>query len=304
MLHTCKMKLCYAALVTALLLAASRADSSEEQRKKAAENSAKILTDLYVTLRNIVFPKSPLTSDVTYNRFVLLSPGKILNYWDYYPGPDYEEGLLRRNNSAPEALIPPAVMDKWFDISDVMVGADPFTGGITAKSMARAYETILSQIDVLGLERKTSDAQAKYTMAKDYLVTPVQDPDNMTMKTTRLSLYDRYQNEYAEKKLDMEEKISDARRTRGAVEYELWFQRNYPSLNSRVEGAYMKWITFGEKDLVELYKAYLDTGSSGAEVEDARMALRASGVSSLDRTHTVYPVSFEPGNWYKYLLPK
>lgn len=299
-----KMKFC-AAVIVALLLVGARGDSSEEQRKKAADNSAKILTDLYVTLRNIVFPKSPLsTTDVTYNRFVLLSPGKILNYWDYYPGADYEESLLRRNNSAPEALIPPAVMDKWFDVSDVMVGADPFTGGVTSRSMARAYETILSQIDVLGLERKTSDAQARYTMARDYLMAPVQDPVNMIVNTTRLSLYDRYQDEYAQKKLDLEEKISDARRTRGAVEYELWFQRNYPSLNSRVEGAYMKWITFGEKDLVELYKAYLDTGSSGAEVEDARMVLRASGVSSLDRTHTVYPVTFEPGNWYKYLLPK
>lgn len=293
-----------AAFVVALLLINARADSSGEQRKKAADNSAKILTDLYVTLRNIVFPKSPLTGDVTYNRFVLLSPGKVLNYWDYYPGGDYEESLLRKNNSAPETLVPPAVMEKWFDISDVMAGADPFTGGVTAKSMARAYETILSQMDVLGLAKKTSEAQARYNMARGYLTTPIQDPDTMTMNTTRLSLYDRYQDEYAQKKLDMEEKISEARRTRGAVEYELWFQRSYPSLNSKVEGAYMKWITFGEKDLVELYKAYLDTGSSGAEVEDARMALRASGVRSLDRTRTVYPVSFEPGNWYKYLLPK
>jgi len=119
-----------------------------------------------------------------------------------------------------------------------------------------------------------------------------------------LSLYDRYQNEYADKKLDMEEKINDARRTRVYLEYELWFQRNYPSLNAKVESAYTKWLSFGEKDLVELYKAYLDSGSSGAEVEAARMALRASGVTSLDRTRTVYPVSFEPGNWYKYLLPK
>lgn len=297
------MKL-FAAFAAAFLLASVHGDTSDQQREKAEKNSAKILTDLYVTFRNIVFPKSPLSNAVTYNRFVLLFPGKILNYWNYYPGGDYEESLLRENNSAPEALVPPAVMEKWFDIADVMVGADPFTGGVTARSMARAYETILSQMNVLGLERKTSEARAKYNMAHGYLTSPIPDPDNLVMNTTRLSLYDRYQDEYAQKKLDMEEKISDARRMRGAVEYELWFQRNYPSLNSKVEGAYMKWLAFGEKDLVELYKAYLDSGSSGAEVEDARMVLRASGVRSLDRTRTVYPVSFEPGNWYKYLLPK
>ena len=294
----------FAALLAALLLAGAKGDTSDKKREKAEENSATILTGLYVTLRNIVFPKSPLTSDVTYNRFVLLSPGKILNYWDYYPGPDYEESLLRKNNSAPEEMIPPAVMEKWFDIADVVVGADPFTGGVTAKSMARAYETILSQMDVLGLSKKTSDARAKYNMALGYLSTPIPDPDNLTMNTTHLSLYDRYQDEYAQKKLDMEERISEVRRTRGSVEYELWFQRNYPSLNSKIESAYTKWLAFGEKDLVELYKAYLDSGSAGAEVEDARMGLRASGLRSLDRTHTVYPVTFEPGNWYKYLLPK
>ena len=293
-----------AIFVSVLLFVSVKGDSSEQQRDKAVDNTAKILTGLYVTLRNIVFPKSPLTNDVTYNRFVLMSPGRVLNYWDYYPGEDYEDSLLRRNNSAPEALVPPAVMEKWFDISDVVVGADPFTGGVTAKSMARAYETIVSQMDVLGLKRKTSDAQVKYNVARSYLTTPIPDPDNLTMNTTRLSLYDRYQDEYADRKLDMEEKINEARRTRGSIEYELWFQRSYPSLNSKVEGAYMKWLAFGEKDLVELYKAYLDSGSSGAEVEDARMVLRASGVRSIDRTRTVYPVSFEPGNWYKYLLPK
>ena len=287
-----------------LLLACVTCQSSDDKRKAAVDNSAKILTDLYVTLRSIIFPKSPLTGDATSNRFVLSSPGKVLNYWDYYPGPDYEHSLLRENNSAPEAIIPPAVMEKWFDIADTMVGADPFTGGVTAKSMARAYEMILSGINLLGLEKKTSEAQARYSKALSYLTSQISDPENLTVNTTRLSLYSRYQDEYAQKKLNMEEQINNARRSRGYLEYELWFQRSYPSLNSQVEGAYMKWLTFGEKDVVELYKAYVDTGSSGAEVEEARMSLRASAVRSLDRTRTVYPVSFEPGNWYKYLLPK
>lgn len=278
--------------------------SSEDQRKDAVENSAKILTGLYITLRNIVFPKSPLSEGVSSNRFVLLSPGKVLNYWDYYPGEDYEESLLRRNSSAPEVLIPPAVMEKWFDISDVTVGGDPFNGGVTGKSMARAYETIVSQMNILGIQTKSSDAQANYNKARDYLTAAVPDPDDMTANTTRLSLYDRYLNTYTQYQLEMEEKIEEARRTKSAIEYELWFQRNYPSLNSRVEGAYTKWLAFGNKDMVELYKTYLDTASGGAELGEARMSLRASGVRSLDRTRTVYPVSFEPGNWYKYLLPK
>ena len=294
----------FAAFVSALLLAGVCCKSADEQRKDAVKRSGDILMDLYVTLRNIVFPESPLSDGVTHNRFVLLSPGKVLNYWDYYPGEDYEESLLRRNTSAPEVMIPPAVMEKWFDIADVMVGADPFTGGVTSQSMAKSYETILSQMDILGIETKSQDAQSKYNMARNYLVASVKDPDNVTLNTTRLSLYDRYQNLYTQLRLEMEDAINEARRTKGSTEYELWFQRHFPALNSRVEGAYIKWLTFGEKDIVELYKAYLDSASAGSEVEEARMSLRASGVRSLDRTRTIYPVSFEPGNWYKYLLPE
>jgi len=72
------LTLCWALLLTGVI-----GDSSDEKRKKAAENSEKILTDLYITLRNIVFPKSPLSDGVTSNRFVLMSPGRVLNYWDY-----------------------------------------------------------------------------------------------------------------------------------------------------------------------------------------------------------------------------
>ena len=297
------MKL-FAAVVSSLLLIGVQC-LSEDQRRAAADNAANIMIDMYTALRNVLSPKSPLSvNGVTSNRFVLLSPGKVLNYEDYDPGPEYEHNFLGENSSSPEPVIPPRKMEKWFDIADVMVGADPFTGGVTAKSMAQSYKTILSQIQVLGLEKKSAEARAKYNKALSYLTTTVPDPENLTLNSTRLSLYSRYQDEYAEKKLDMEEKINEARTSRGSLEYELWFQRMFPSMNSKVEGAYMKWLSFGEKDLVELYKAYLDSTSSGAEIEEARMALRSSGVSSLDRTRTVYPVAFEPGNWYTYLLTK
>ena len=96
----------------------SLADETDDDRKRAVDKSQKIMTDLYVTFRNLAFPESPLSSGTTYNRFVLMSPGKVLNYWDYYPGPAYERSLLRQNSSALETVIPPAVMEKWFDISD------------------------------------------------------------------------------------------------------------------------------------------------------------------------------------------
>ena len=290
-------------LLTLTLFWFVRADQNDADQ--ATKNSKKILIGLYLTLRNIAFPESPLTSETITNRFVLMSPGKVLNFWDYYPGQAYERSLLNpANSTAIDTVVPPSVMEKWFDIADVMVGADPFTGGVSGKSMATVYETIISQMELLGLKLKSNDAEGKFNQGRNYLTAVVPDPDNPAINSTRLTLYKRYQDLYTQRQLEMEQAIDEARSSRSALNYELWFQRNYPSLSMRVEGAYTQWLVFGEKEKVELYKAYMDVESSGSEVEKAKMALRMSGVSSLDRTRTVYPVSFEPGNWYKYLLPK
>ena len=268
------------------------------------EKSSETVTNLYLTLRNIVFPDKPLNNEVTSNRFVMSMPGKVLSYLDYYPGKEYESSLIQPDSSKTSAPIPPAVMEKWFDLADVMVGGSIYSGAETGKSMAVTYETILKQMQILGIDTKTASIQATYNMANQYLNGEVPDPDDSSKSVTRLNLYYRYQTDYADRKLQVEERINNARLTKTAVEYELWFQRHYPSLNAKLESEYLKWVAFGNKEQVEVHLSYLDSASAGVMVEDARMSLRASGTLSLDRTRTVYPVSFVPSNWYKYLLPK
>lgn len=137
-------------------------------------------------------------------------------------------------------------MEKWFDVADAMVGADAFTGGIAGKSLARTYETILSGMHVLGFESKSSATKTRYNIAHSFLTAEVRDPEDITgSNSTRLALYERYKAQYVEYQLEMEETIEHARTTRGSLDYELWFQRNFPALNSRVESAYTKWLTFG-----------------------------------------------------------
>ena len=251
---------------------------SDDARTKAVadDKSSDILADLYVVLRNVAFPRSPYsTNGDTYSRFVLMSPGQVLNYYDYYPGNEYAASHKTKNTTAPEALVPPSVMEKWFDISDVVVSGD-LNGGTTGKQLSVIYETILSQMSIKNFKTLYQDAEAKYNEAKKYLTEPVQNPVNLTENTTRMFLYSFYQEEYAQRRLDMEEAINTAQRQSGSLEYELWFQRNYKLLNARVENAYTKWLVFGQKDLVELYKSYMDSTSAGAELEDARITLRAS----------------------------
>ena len=124
------------------------ADKCDDDRKAALERSAQIFGDLYLTLRNIAFPKSSyLRSSRVHNRFILLSPGKVLNYDNYSSGDLYTASMKVKNTSAPHVLVPPSVMEKWFDIADVVVGGD-LNSGDTGKSLAQIYRNILSQIDL------------------------------------------------------------------------------------------------------------------------------------------------------------
>ena len=203
-----------------------------------------------------------------------------------------------------EAVVPPHVMEKWFDIADAIPNYNPMNAQDTGKSLASVYSSILHESKLTGLEAKTNSERAIYIEAMNFLNESVADPDNTSVRIPRLALYERYRDLYNARKLEMEDVIDEKRRSVRALDYELWFQRHYPSLQSRVESAYTKWLIFGEKENVELYITYMDTGSSGTQLEQARMSLRASAVTSLDRTRTIYPVSFEPSDWYKYLLPE
>ena len=192
-------------------------------------------------------------------------------------------------------------MEKWFDLADVMPSPNPINGKDTGRSLGNSYSSILSEIKVLGLQNRD---EGSHNQAVTFLNELLADPENISTQVPRLGLYERYRDMYNDRKLVMENLVEEKRKNLGYLDYEQWFQRNYPSLQAKVESAYTRWLIFGDKERVEQQITVIDTGSSGRVLEEARMALRAAGVSSLDRTRTIYPVSFVPSDWYKYLLPE
>jgi hypothetical protein len=204
-----------------------------------------------------------------------------------------------------EAVVPPHVMEKWFDLADSIPGPHPLYGEDSGRSLSNEYADILHETTITNIQQQGDQILGAYNQALSFLKEElVPDPEDLSVNTTRLSLFDRYRDLYNDRKLEMEDMIEQKRKSLRSLDYELWFQRHYPSLVSKVESAYTRWLIFGEKEMCESYIAYLDSGTSAKNLEDARVALRSSGVTSLDRTRTVYPVSFEPSDWYKYLLPE
>ena len=194
-------------------------------------------------------------------------------------------------------------MEKWFDLADVIPSANPLSGQDTGRSLATIYRGILTKMTIKNLKEQGEAIQSLYNQAIGFLNEVMPHPENLGTNTTRLALYNEYQELYNDRRLEMEDKIEEKRRNLQYLDYELWFQRHYPSLLAKVESAYVRWLIFGQKELCDIYITYLDTGASAKILEEARVVMRAAGVTSLDRTRTIYPVSFEPSDWYKFLLP-
>ena len=61
-------------------------------RNQQVDRIDQMTQGLYATIRGIAFPKSPQLDEYATNvdtRFILMMPGKVLNYFDYHPGPEY-----------------------------------------------------------------------------------------------------------------------------------------------------------------------------------------------------------------------
>ena len=300
------VQLCIAVVAISTVFHPANGNTQRNVENNVAGNSKQTLAKLYEVIRNVALP--PPSTDATGNepteqRLVMLVPGKVLSYYDYFPGDAYEAYLENPDYgyTDKQVTIPPRVMENMFSLADIIPGRYPLRGAESGESMATIYEDTLNKMEVIGFNEKTQAEKERYVTAIGYLAEEISDPLDVTQNVTRFQLYRRSQELYNERRLEMENLIDEQRMKLPGIEFERWFQRNYPTLKSKVEGAYTEWLIFGQKEIVELYKSYLDVESPGVDLEKARMTLRAAGVSSLDRSRTMYPVSFVPGNWYRYL---
>ena len=289
----------------------TRYDGEDEATSSSAERQ---ILKLYQVLHDVALPSSDFSLEKPMERrLVLLLPGKILSYDDYFPGNPYVKSLKNQDPNARFVDIPPRIMENMFRLSDVIPGIDPFDGFESGDSLSALYREIVGSIDIKGFQALSEDKKKRFKESVDYLITKVKDPEptlNCTSgmpirpeckEITRLSLYRRYQERYNKEKEILETEVEDRRQNLTSLQYQLWFSRTYPSLQARVDGALLDWLVFGDKDNVELFRSRLDTSSPGTVLLEAKSSLRSSEFTSLDRSQKIYPVTFVPGDWYKYI---
>ena len=292
-------------LLLLVLLTVALVYGQEFGENSKADNQ---IAQLYKVLHDVALPSSDIDLDKPIEkRLVLLLPGKILSYSDYYPGEAYVRSLENQDPDARFVDIPPRIMENMFNLADVIPGIDPFNGYETGESLAAIYREIVGSMDIKNFEALSEAKKKRLSESITYLSTEVTDPEmrdpvtNEFLKIARLELYSRYQQRYYEEKEEQERIIEQQRQSLTSSEYQLWFSQSFASLQSKVDAALLDWLVFGDKDNVELYRSRLDTSSAAIALLEAKSSLRSSEVTSLDRSQKIYPVTFVPGDWYQYI---
>ena len=270
-------------------------------------NAQGIYEHLYYRIHNAALPRTPYGRPTT-KRLVLMLPGKILNAEDYYPGDDYVNSYTE-TNAYKYLEIPPIKMQNLFNLIDVVPGIEPLQGQESGESFALKYKRVLGLMSIRDLKEVNANLHQYSVVALNFLNKISEQADlndgcnNVTDECiqTNWDFYKHYEQIYNAKRKEVEEEIDSQRNTLSALDYQYWFTRTYPCLHAEVEAAYMDWLVKGKKDKVELHRAQLDTSTVGTFLHEAKTTLRAAGFIALDRSKTVYPVKFIPGDWYKYL---
>ena len=272
--------------------------STPDVRDIFKENQIK----LYDMLRQFALPDLDYDSNDLKHRFILQVPGKVLNPTDFYPGQAYIDYLNNAENYTERVDIPQQVMEKMFSLVDIVPGAHPVAGESTDYSLARLYESILSNLDQVGYDDLNEQAKQKYNESLAMLAELIPDPDNSSNQMPLLDVYVKLQKAYHDEQQKVDRTIREKRKQLDDTNYQKWLERNHHILDAQVETAYKRWLHYGKKLLTESYIAHLDIASSEETLDRARLDLRSSEFSmSQDWLQKGYPVSLSPSNWFRYL---
>ena len=263
-------------------------------------HSTGTLARLYATIRNVALPSDSIfignINEPIKHRLVMLLPGKILHYYDYFPGDIKQEARFKDGQDVFNN-IPPRVMENMFHLTDAVPGVYPLQGTESGESMSAIYRNILHLMEVKGFI-KSIHRHSNNVM--QLLKKEVADPRSPSKVIPLFQLYRQLKNAHIQARLEMENSISSKRKELSPSKFEDWYQRNFPFLNSKVEGAFTE-LQMMQRKLYNNYRSELGVGLIGLDLEEAKVELRASALPSLDRSRTIYPVSFAPMNWYQYL---
>jgi len=182
---------------------------------------------------------------------------------------------------------------------------DPIVSGNNGKNLSTVYQQLLDSYvpDIKRLAPYLHDRAEFHA----FLHRPIQSG---AKTTTRMDLFNEYFEEYTQAKRAWVTKLDEKKRAAisddndfSLDDFATWVANMSPAEHAKIDATYSMIVTKGFLHETFAILGFLNSASPAETLERAKQSLRHSERAAQDETGAVYPVKFEPSNWFEAMKP-
>lgn len=229
--------------------------------------------------------------------FAMEFPTRPLNARDYEYNTDDCYSTLTK---------PYTVQEKEFLLSDQLYDLSPVVQGTNGERLSTVFNTVINNY-VPRLEALKSFVNDQKNL-REWLLTPVTDEvrgERKTMSRMAMAreLYDEFlerRNEWYSKK----NRVYEEYRAKDDLDgYANWLSSEGLVQEEQISNFYNDAVVRGHYHEVLTLLGFLNVASPSEALENTKQKMRSSLRRSLDGSTDIYPVQFQPSDWFKSLRP-
>jgi hypothetical protein len=228
--------------------------------------------------------------------FSMQFPAQPLNYRLYQYDTSDSNSVLTR---------PYTVAEQEFRLSDKLFDVSPITQGDNGEKLSIAYEMILNnyipKLDTLVPFFRERAGLGSFLLQDSGEVD--EKENEMTMIDLCKKLYLQYLKSKDEWEKEKSKKFDEFKKAGDLDGYAKWISSIGMVREQELNSLYNVLVVKGHLHEVMTLLGYLNVSSPAEQLEMTKQRMRNSSRLSLDESMTVYPVQFQPNNWFKALTP-
>ena len=229
--------------------------------------------------------------------FVMEFPARPLNAHTYEYNTDDCYSTLTK---------PYPVQEAEFLLSDQLFDVSPVVQGPNGERLSTVFNTVINNY-VPRLEALRSFVHDQKNL-REWLMTPVEDEVRGERKIlSRMAMARELYDEFLERRNEwyaLKNRTYDAYKERGDLDgYARWLSTEGLVQEEIVSNFYNDAVVRGHYHEVLTILGFLNVSSPSEALESTKQKMRSSLRRSLDGSSDVYPVQFQPSDWFKALRP-
>ena len=229
--------------------------------------------------------------------FAMEFPARPLNARDYEYNTDDCYSTLTK---------PYTVQEREFLLSDQLYDLSPVVQGTNGERLSTVFNTVINNY-VPRLEALKSFVNDQKNL-REWLLAPVTDEVRGERKTmSRMAMARELYDEFLERRNEWystKNRVYEEYRARDDLDgYANWLSSEGLVQEEQISNFYNDAVVRGHYHEVLTLLGFLNVSSPSEALENTKQKMRSSLRRSLDGSTDVYPVQFQPSDWFKSLRP-